>query len=272
MLPNSRGLGKISASTRNARTIVADNVRILRTPVEKIPSARRRQCFRAPGTLHSSRHLDTTDDSSPPRRDPPRGNGQLFVELFSVADALSIPEAQLMGIPYGILAAAALTTWTMPVCLERGNDHQLVVERAQVMAGAIFKNIGLSVEWRDYAACKTERDAAIRVTLVVQGNDGDHPRALAYAHAFEGRHTRVLYDRVLKMGPERVVAVLAYVLVHEIAHVLLRTDLHSDTGIMKRRWNGADFALMQRAALFFTDSDVLLIHQGMNALGFRQAE
>jgi hypothetical protein len=104
------------------------------------------------------------------------------------------------------------------------------------------------------------------VTLVVQGDDEDHPRALAYAQAFEGRHIRVLYDRVLKMGPDRVVAVLAYVLVHEIAHVLQRTDLHSDTGIMKRRWNDADFALMQRAALYFTDTDVLLIHQGLNAL------
>lgn len=172
-----------------------------------------------------------------------------------------------MGIPYGILAAAALTVWKMPVCVERGNDHQLVVERAQVMAAAILKKIGLSVEWRDYAACKVELDAAIRVTLVVQRNDEDHPGALAYAHAFEGRHIRVLYDRVLKMGPDRVVAVLAYVLVHEITHLLQGTDFHSDTGIMKRRWNSSDFAQMERGTLFFTDADVLLIHLGRKAFG-----
>ena len=36
---------------------------------------------------------------------------------------------------------------------------------------------------------------------------------------------------------------------HEIGHVLLRTDAHAETGLMKARRTNADFVAMSRAAI-----------------------
>ena len=43
--------------------------------------------------------------------------------------------------------------------------------------------------------------------------------------------------------PSLVPALLGHVLAHEIAHLLEGTDLHSDSGIMKARWNSSDYEM-----------------------------
>src|SRR5215469_17099182 len=54
--------------------------------------------------------------------------------------------------------------------------------------------------------------------------------------------------------------------VHEITHLLQGTDWHSDTGVMKARWDGRDFWKMSRMEqLPFTEMDLILIHFGLEA-------
>lgn len=53
-------------------------------------------------------------------------------------------------------------------------------------------------------------------------------------------------------------------LVHEITHLLQSCDHHSETGVMKARWNDQDFAAMQSRTLAFTDDDVDLIRAGLS--------
>jgi hypothetical protein len=55
------------------------------------------------------------------------------------------------------------------------------------------------------------------------------------------------------------------VLAHEISHVLQGTNQHSETGLMKARWNGQDYDAMQQKPLEFTSFDVTLIQNGLNA-------
>jgi len=50
---------------------------------------------------------------------------------------------------------------------------------------------------------------------------------------------------------------------HEIAHVMEGTCRHSDEGIMKARWNYADYREMGSRHLRFASVDVELIHQGL---------
>jgi hypothetical protein len=130
-----------------------------------------------------------------------------------------------------------------------GNHALAAVNHAQTIASGIFARIGVTLEWRDYhSGCQLVHDHPI---LWMHTDERDFPEALAYSQPFEGRHVRIFDDRVLNIAPGRVSCVLAYVLVHEITHILQGTDWHSDSGIMKRRWDVKDYAQMQRGTLFF---------------------
>ncbi|HLG97758.1 MAG TPA: hypothetical protein VKX49_15695 [Bryobacteraceae bacterium] len=88
-------------------------------------------------------------------------------------------------------------------------------------------------------------------------------RAIAYAMPFEGTHVRVFYDRIAHM-PNRS-AVLAYVFVHELTHMLQGIARHSATGIMKARWTTSDIDKMGCQHLAFTPLDIDLIQRGLAA-------
>lgn len=65
--------------------------------------------------------------------------------------------------------------------------------------------------------------------------------------------------QTLKPGTE--LHLLAYVFVHETAHILQGINRHSDFGIRKARWGDDDYFQM-RGSLAFTPTDVNLILAG----------
>jgi hypothetical protein len=80
-------------------------------------------------------------------------------------------------------------------------------------------------------------------------------RALAAARPFQPTGNRItLYlDRlegILENGPSA--AVLGHVLAHEIGHVLLGHNGHSNEGLMKANWSQAEFAAMPYRLMKFT--------------------
>ena len=90
------------------------------------------------------------------------------------------------------------------------------------------------------------------------------PGAMAYALPYEGTHIVVFYDRVTKK-PGNVSILLGHVIAHEVTHILQGVARHSESGVMKANWTGADYQQMSREPLQFTDHDVLLIHRGLKA-------
>jgi hypothetical protein len=64
-----------------------------------------------------------------------------------------------------------------------------------------------------------------------------------------------------------VPVLLAHVLAHEIAHTLAVSDMHSSTGIMKARWDARDLAEMKGKSLSFTEPDIRMIQDGLDARG-----
>jgi hypothetical protein len=92
--------------------------------------------------------------------------------------------------------------------------------------------------------------------------------ALAYALPFgEGVTITVMYGRIREAAQEsrREQPILAHVLAHEISHVLQAINRHSETGIMKTRWNQEDYDAMQQKPMEFTSFDVTLIQDGLRA-------
>ena len=125
--------------------------------------------------------------------------------------------------------------------------------------------IGVVLDWR--GACRNCPGEAIIVNLTTRPPDGLGPQALAYALPYEGTHIRVFWDRIHERALNQTDLeryLLAYVLLHEITHILQGTNAHSDRGVMKARWDRKDDR-MRGDGLAFTPADVTLIRSGMAA-------
>ena len=75
----------------------------------------------------------------------------------------------------------------------------------------------------------------------------------------------VLYDRVRTIAGTRARQphILAHVLAHELGHILIGTNGHSPTGVMKARWSSEDLLEMEKRQLKFTSGDLNLIREGL---------
>ena len=94
-----------------------------------------------------------------------------------------------------------------------------------------------------------------------------HSGAMAFSNPFDAAPlVTVLYGRILfatERDPERRAALLAHVLVHEIGHLLIRTNAHSPEGVMKAHWSKADCTRMAYRPLPFLPDDVEMIHHAL---------
>jgi hypothetical protein len=147
------------------------------------------------------------------------------------------------------------------VCMEHPADSTLVY-RAQAEATEIFTEVAVQIAWRDGRACNA--GDVIHIHLSERTLPNLRPGALAAAHLDQKNYIEVFYDRVRDaVGPATMPHLLAYVLVHEITHILEDVSRHSETGIMKAHWNKDDYAQMFFHHLPFAAVDVKLIQQAM---------
>ena len=150
----------------------------------------------------------------------------------------------------------------MTVCMD---FDRLEANLARDAASNVFKGIGVSIEWQRYGHSCPGASGAIVISLSYDTPRNRHPDALAYARPYEGTHIVVFYDRVrAQVAPARVPLLLAYVIVHEIAHILQGSTRHSTSGIMKAKWDHSDYFNIARKSLRFDEVDVDLIHRGMD--------
>jgi hypothetical protein len=138
----------------------------------------------------------------------------------------------------------------------------ILMATAQGLATQMFAGIGVDVEWHG-GIPPAGKKGAIAIELVTHTKVSLHPDALAYTRPYEGIHIQILWNRV-KMTPCPS-KLLAHVMVHEITHILEGIDRHSEEGVMKGRWNEADFEAMGFKPLPFAPEDVMIIHAGLKA-------
>jgi hypothetical protein len=150
------------------------------------------------------------------------------------------------------------------VCISFGGNASPILQ-ARIIASKIYAEIGIKIQWHnDPRDCVSPRDGIV-ITLSRDTPADLHPGALAYALPFERTHIVLFHDRVMTATTQQMLPTLvAYVLVHEIGHILQGVARHSEGGIMKARWEHADFDEMRRGSLRFNNLDLSLIHDGLD--------
>ena len=131
---------------------------------------------------------------------------------------------------------------------------------SKAIASKMLRRIGVTLVWVDSKSCPPE---GIHITLTGQTPATLQPGALAYALPYEGTHIRVFRDRIEANQPALVPHLLAHVLGHEIVHILEGCTRHSEGGVMKAHWGGADFAQMLWGELPIAQEDIDLVHAGI---------
>jgi len=143
---------------------------------------------------------------------------------------------------------------------------------ARATVTRMYARIGIRLAWRHDAPGKgTVHGSPVPIQMRFASKSPEYVsgEALAFARPFADgvNGITVIYERIRTAtgGPSRVQSILAHVLAHEIAHVLMGTDGHTGTGIMKAQWNETDYAEMKKKPLEFTPNDLDLIVKGVAA-------
>jgi hypothetical protein len=149
------------------------------------------------------------------------------------------------------------------VCMDRRPDVQIAY--ASLGASRLFAAVDVELEWHTLRTCPTTEDA-IHIVFSDLTSPANRPGALAYAYPYQTGRVVIFYDRVEASTPRTGLSrLLAYVMAHEIAHVLQAVSRHSENGIMKSVWNGHDRAQIQLNTLEFSLEDIEFIHKGIKA-------
>jgi hypothetical protein len=142
--------------------------------------------------------------------------------------------------------------------LQMDNDADVpaaVLKKSQDEVTRIFADAGLGVEW-------TETGPRLTVQIV--------PSVLGYARAASpvmgvalrppsGATARIFFNQVrafARTSHVDVSTLLAYVIAHEIGHLLLPRMPHSATGLMKADWDRAVVREATAGSLTFTDAQI----------------
>jgi hypothetical protein len=151
------------------------------------------------------------------------------------------------------------------------NDAQVsekVLAQAEQEATRIFRQAGVDNVWVECQLLKPDlnrkpeceslagpRHLALRIVPW-----SSKLRDSVFGTAFlsvegEGTYSDVFYDAVQKLHNDwhaSLAGVLGHVMAHEIGHLLLGTNAHSPTGIMRLSWQGRELRSISMGTLLFT--------------------
>jgi hypothetical protein len=175
-----------------------------------------------------------------------------------------IPEPLLHGKLFRMAAIQTRAESTVAVCLVT-DPNRPIVAAAETLADRIFSSIRVKIHWHEPPVCPATTENPIFMVIQMPTPEGYLPGALGAALPLEGGHGWVFYDRVRRSAPDddHLLALLAHVMAHEIAHVLQGIIRHSGSGILKAQWSATDCARMSFFPLMFTSYDAILIHLGI---------
>jgi hypothetical protein len=143
-----------------------------------------------------------------------------------------------------------------------------IVTRAQQRATEIFSHAGVDVTWVSCTPANTSRDAATACTETEDPNHlvlhiirrvANSTDSAAFGVAFlaadgTGRYGNVFWKRAQELQENSnvdVAAILSSVMAHEIGHLLLGSNAHAVSGIMRAHWEASDLRRINMGALLF---------------------
>ena len=146
------------------------------------------------------------------------------------------------------------------ICMAAPPDEPVL--EARRLVSSFFASIGVGVTWKaGQSGCPA---GGVRAGFWLETPAALNPGALGRSFPQEGSRIDVFYDRVRAAVPSPFVpSVLAHVLMHELAHVVMGSNDHAPAGLMKARWEAAELQSMHRRPLAFDETDIPLIHRGL---------
>ena len=130
-----------------------------------------------------------------------------------------------------------------------------VVKQAKEITERIYRNAGIAIAWKEHSGSVAE-GSQFFVRIV--------PRALNlpgedFGIAFVGSDGRGIQADVFYSGIERLAAsssvnpaeIMGHVMAHELGHLLLGVNSHSNLGIMQAHWTGRQLRQMSMGILRF---------------------
>ncbi len=137
-----------------------------------------------------------------------------------------------------------------------------VIGRAQAMTTAIFRRVGVELDWVDPAVRRVAASTYV-IRLVP-----DAPTASGNVLGFavpDSHMASVLYERVDRLaGPSTrdVATAIGHVMAHELGHLLLSDASHSAAGLMRSEF---DIVRAGQGALRFSDDQARTIRAAVAA-------
>jgi hypothetical protein len=157
-----------------------------------------------------------------------------------------------------------------------------ILNRAEKEARRIFYEIGIQTEWRECPVSSVENfsdcqpnlgPAYLNLRIVPQFDSTGTPfrnTDLGFALPTEegGIHASVFYHRVQKIAEAGLVSqpqILGHALAHEIGHLLLGSNSHSPTGLMRADWGEGDLKKASLELLRFSRDEAGRLRAAVSA-------
>lgn len=150
-----------------------------------------------------------------------------------------------------------------------------IVLDAEKEASRVFRGLSLEVTWVNCWTRHTDSTTGLEPMTSTRLFVGIVPRAVKLSDAVfgvaflgsdgNGRYADVFFESVRRLRAEEPDVgegrVLAYVMAHEIGHLLLGSNAHSEMGIMKPRWSAVELRKIEMGKLTFTRTECEKIHR-----------
>lgn len=143
-----------------------------------------------------------------------------------------------------------------------GTVPNQTLSRAEARASLIYRRAGVELIWLDSPALPPE--LAVRIIPKSRNLSNDvFGVAFLDANGF-GHQADIFYRNISELSTARSpnqADVLGYVMAHEIGHLLLGSNSHAATGIMRRHWDDQQLQLASLGQLAFDRKQIRRIHQ-----------
>ena len=160
--------------------------------------------------------------------------------------------------------------------------HETLV-RAEDRAGIVLRAAGVHVEWvnpgreggvpgssrppQDYGCCDPGNFSIRIVAHSLTLADWTFGVSFLGADGY-GRYSDIFYataDQLSRSAHVSLPNVLGHVIAHELGHLLLGTNAHSATGIMRPRWSTPELQSLAMGRLLFTPQQSQRMQAGLQA-------
>jgi hypothetical protein len=154
-----------------------------------------------------------------------------------------------------------------------------VLKQAEKTAARVLATGGVQVRWLDCQEkseqpkqCEYEPDPSVLVLHVLPAGvtrravpSGSLGFAVPSKPGEFGAFAGVFYDRVKRLSSHGFSepVILGYAIAHELGHLLLGFEAHSEDGIMKAEWHGKELKRAENATLVFDPGQRSRIRQNL---------